>query len=169
MDSESEDRLSTYLNDHHAGSTAGLDLARRAAKNNEGNEFGEFLTRIAGEIEEDVAALENVMDLLEIDKNMLKAGIAWIGEKAARLKPNDQLVGYSPLSRLIELEGLSLGVEGKGCLWRALVRIGDPRLEGAGLHTLAQRAERQRDELEEYRLRATAKAFGVRDGAAAAR
>ena len=36
----------------------------------------------------------------------------WVAEKAGRLKLNGSLLTYSPLSRLVELEGLSLGVEG---------------------------------------------------------
>ena len=41
--------LPIYLNDHYAGSTLGVELAKRAAKNNDGNaEFGPALAS-AGE------------------------------------------------------------------------------------------------------------------------
>ena len=33
-----------------------------------------------------------------------KDGAAWVAEKLGRLKTNGQLTGYSPLSRLVELE-----------------------------------------------------------------
>ena len=66
---------------------------------------------------------------------------------SGRLKPNGQLTGYSPLSRLVELEGLSLGITGKLGLWRALLGLvpGEPRLDGAAQPS-RERALRQRDE-----------------------
>ena len=45
--------LRTYLQDHHAGSTAGLELARRAAGSNSESDYGPELSRIADEIEAD--------------------------------------------------------------------------------------------------------------------
>jgi hypothetical protein len=45
--------LAIYLNDHLAGATAGLELARRARGSNRDTELGEFLERLTGEIEED--------------------------------------------------------------------------------------------------------------------
>ena len=39
--------LEIYLQDHYAGSTGGLELAKRAAKDKEGTEFAGPLTRIA--------------------------------------------------------------------------------------------------------------------------
>ena len=62
-----------------------------------------------------------------------------------RLKPNGQLTGYSPLSRVVELEGLALGMTGKLALWKALRELVDeePRLDAAELERLRERAERQ--------------------------
>lgn len=153
------DHLTTYLNDHFAGSTGGLDLARRAAESNDGTELGTVLARVAAEIEEDRAVLRSVIDTLDAQPNPAKAAVAWAGEKAARLKPNDQMTGYSPLSRMIELEGLSLGIEGKRLLWLVLAERDDPRLEAFDFAELARRAERQRDELEPFRRAAAASAF----------
>jgi len=153
------EHLSTYLNDHFAGSTAGLDMARRAAGNNEGTELGALLERIAAEIEEDRAILQSVIDAVGAEQNPAKAAIAWAGEKAGRLKPNNQLTGYSPLSRLVELEALSLGIEGKRGLWVVLADLDDPRLATYDFPALAERAQRQRDEIEPFRRAAAAGAF----------
>jgi hypothetical protein len=57
------------------------------------------------------------------------------------LKPNGQLRGYAPLSRLLELETLLAGINGKGALWRALEQI--DAVETATLERLAGRARRQ--------------------------
>jgi hypothetical protein len=151
--------LSTYLNDHLAGSTVGVELSRRAAKNNEGTELGSFLERLAAEIGEDRDTLHTIMDRLDVKKDRVKVAAAWTGEKAGRLKPNNRLFSYSPLSRLIELEGLALGVEGKRGLWQVLAELTEPRLAEFDFEQLIERARSQRDELQQRRLAAGLEAF----------
>lgn len=144
--------LPIYLNDHLAGSTVGLELARRARGSNEGTPLGEFIATLAVEIEEDRDTLLEVMEAVGAGRDRLKVCGAWAGEKFGRLKLNGSLLSYSPLSRVVELEGLRLGVEGKACLWRMLRELADPRLSGFDFDALIARAERQRDELERHRL-----------------
>jgi hypothetical protein len=146
--------LTIYLNDHLAGSSFGLELAKRAARENAGSELGAFLADLRLEIEEDRQALEQVMDELGAGRDPVKRVGAWIAEKAGRLKLNGQLRGYSPLSRLVELEALSLGIEGKRMLWIALGASAGERLGAARLEELVARAERQRSALEPHRLAA---------------
>lgn len=146
--------LATYLNDHLAGSTVGVELARRARGSNEGTPLGDFLAELTAEIEQDRETLEEVMAAVGAGRDRLKVIGAWAGEKVGRLKPNGSLLSYSPLSRVIELEGLRLGVEGKACLWRMLAVLEDSRLAGFDFDALAARAERQRDDLERHRLEA---------------
>jgi hypothetical protein len=150
--------LSIYLNDHLAGSTVGVELAKRAASSNQGNEYGASLSELSHEIAEDRASLERLMERLDVRKDRVKTTAAWAGEKMGRLKPNAHLTSYSPLSRVIELEGLSLGVTGKLGLWRSLIAVqdDDERLDPEELRVLAERAEAQLRELEPLRLRATA-------------
>lgn len=146
--------LAIYLNDHLAGAIAGHELAKRAAGNNEGTATGKFLSRLADDIDADRRTLEGIMEAFEIKKDLLKDAAAWVAEKVGRLKLNGQLIGYSDLSRLVELEGLSLGVEGKISLWRNLRQVAEryPALQRANLQELQQRAESQRAELERFRL-----------------
>jgi hypothetical protein len=148
--------LHIYLNDHLAGATAGTELARRAAGSNEGNEFGDFLGGLADEIERDKQSLEDIMGSVGAAKSQVKQGAAWFAEKLGRLKLNGQLVGYSDLSRLIELEGLAAGVEAKVALWRSLRLLADDdqRLDGRTLNALIKRGEEQREEIERFRVRA---------------
>ncbi|MGI8749920.1 MAG: hypothetical protein ACR2J6_05115 [Thermoleophilaceae bacterium] len=160
MDSSPEGLLATYLNDHLAGSTTGEELARRTRDANDGSELGVLLGSLTAEVEEDVATLKSVMDAVGAGRDRAKMAAAWVGEKAGRLKPNDQLTGYSPLSRLIELEGLSMGIEGKRLLWVSLDQLTDPRLAAFDFGQLAERAARQRTELEPFRLAAAQTAFG---------
>ena len=153
--------LSIYLNDHLAGAIAGVELAKRAAGSNEGTEWGPFLERLSAEIEEDRQSLLSLMTSLGIKQDLLKDAAAWLGEKVGRLKLNGKLVGYSELSRLVELEGLVIGIEGKLSLWRTLQRL-DLEAGAAAvldLGDLERRAAKQQDELEDYRQRAAVTAL----------
>lgn len=161
-----KDRLSIYLNDHLAAATAGANLARRTATSNEGTSYGSGLEAVALEIEQDRAALAYVMQRLSVGQDQLKIALAWAAERAGRLKLNGRLLGYSPLSRLEEIEALSLGVEGKLALWRALSSThgSDPRLADVGLANLIDRAQSQRRRLESLRTRAADEALAQRSG-----
>ena len=156
--------LGIYLNDHLAGSTLGLELAKRARGSNEGTEYGEVLARVAKEIEEDRETLQRLMSELGIRRDRPKVTAAWIAEKVGRLKPNGRLLSYSPLSRLVELEALALGISGKLSLWEALTEVAgeDARLDPEELRGLAARAERQRKEVWQVRQRAAREAFAAR-------
>ena len=157
------DYLKIYLEDHYAGATAGLELARRAAGANRGTPYGDVLEPIAREIEEDRDALRAIMTMLGVGPDRFKVAGAWAGEKAGRLKLNGHLTGYSPQSRVVELEGLVVGVTGKRCLWAALRHIEplEPRLDREQLELLLQRADGQLDTLEEQRLKAVNEAVAA--------
>jgi hypothetical protein len=144
METDLHRHLGIYLNDHLAGSAAGVGRARSARDANQGTEFHEPLARVADEIAEDRATLEAVMDDLGIGRSKMKTTLAGLGERAGRLKPNGSLRGYSPLGRVIDLEVLVLGITGKLRLW---VLLGD-LVDGETAHdfiALARRAEEQRE------------------------
>jgi hypothetical protein len=152
----SSDLLPIYLNDHLAGATAGRNLARRAAGSNEGTELGDFLEGLAADIEADYAKLEDVMARLDVSHDQIKVRGAWLAERLGRLKPNGRLLSYSPLSRVIEIEGLTAGVRGKLCLWRtlAVAAPGEPRLADIDFTQLVARAEEQLDGLARHHVAA---------------
>jgi hypothetical protein len=147
--------LATYLNDHLMGSTVGTELARRAAGENEGSELGDFLKDLAREIEDDRETLLALLAELRVKPDQLKMAAGWTAEKLGRLKPNAQLRGYSPLSPLVELEGLLIGIEGKLAMWQALAEVAeDLGLDRARFEELGARAERQQADVERHRLAA---------------
>lgn len=152
--------LAIYLADHHAGSTAGLELAKRAARHNAGTRIGAVLDDVVHEIAADRRALERLMATLDVQPSPVKRVGAFLGERLARLKTNGRLFSFSPLSRVVELEGLALGILGKQALWDGLAGV--PALEGvAGLDLadLAGRARSQHDAVEECRRQAVELAF----------
>jgi hypothetical protein len=149
--------LSTYLRDHFAGSTGGLELARRTAQQLPERDMDE----IAAAIEADRETLRELMSRLDVNPSTLKAGMGWLGERIGRLKLNQRVFGRSPLSDVLELEGLIMGVSGKLQLWRGLALIAprDARLEQFDFEGLAQRAEDQLRRLEGLHAQATRRAL----------
>jgi hypothetical protein len=151
--------MAIYLNDHLAGATVGLELVRRAARENAGSSLGLFLGGVLlPEINEDRETLRRLMAELRIRVSAPKIAAAWTVEKIGRLKLNGAVRHYSPLSRLLELEGLAAGIDAKRALWLALAAaIGDANgIAGVDFDQLAMRAESQRIRLEEHRLAAAA-------------
>ena len=135
-----------------------------AASNRDDAVLGPPLQRISAEIEQDRATLEKVMGELEIGRDRLKPFGAWIAERIGRLKPNGQLRGYSPLSRLIELEGLYVGISGKSRLWKVLETTAAARVPGTDFAALGERADAQRTEVERLQEEAARLAFGSGSG-----
>jgi hypothetical protein len=155
--------LPIYLNDHLAGATIGVELARRAARENAGNPVGAFLSdTLLPEIAEDRETLRSLMATLGIPRSRPKTAAAWVAEKVGRLKLNGEWRRYSPLSRLLELEGLAAGIEAKQAMWISLERVRDTdaRLQEVDLRHLVERAQSQRERLEQHRLAAAATALG---------
>ncbi|ASQ92753.1 hypothetical protein [Streptomyces sp. 11-1-2] len=142
--------LGIYLNDHLAGATAGVELARRTAREHRRSPFGGELEDLAVQIMEDRAALLSVMADLGVPVRRYKIYGGWLGEKAGRLKPNGNLRRRSGLSTVVELESLRIGVEGKALLWQSLLAVTgqDARLDPDRLTELLNRARRQRAVLE---------------------
>ncbi len=156
--------LAIYLNDHLAGATGGVELARRARSSNRGTKWGKTLEGICAEIEADRTTLEDVMERLDVKRDTVKIAGAWAAEKLGRLKLNGRLRGYSPLSRLLELEMLHIGITGKLELWQALQRTLIPKLSEVDFSALIERAESQRQAVERLRLDAAAQALAGESG-----
>jgi hypothetical protein len=146
--------LETYLSDHLGGATAGVELAKKISSEYEKTTFGPFLAELTQEIEQDKGTLEELMKRLGIQRSPVKEATSWVAEKASRLKLSDTMTGGHGLKRLLEFEMLSLGIEGKASMWRALIEVSPSHVELAAtdLAGLVKRAESQRANLENHRL-----------------
>jgi hypothetical protein len=151
--------LAIHLNDHLAASTGGLELVKRAASEHDGP-LGTFLAGLRDEIAEDRKVLEELMDQLGVPAARPKLAAAWAAEKAGRLKLNGEVRGRSPLTPLVELEGLSLVIEGTRLLWLALSEVDDLPLSRERLAQLVERADAQREGVEVHRREAARRALG---------
>ncbi|MEH6821088.1 MAG: DUF892 family protein [Dietzia psychralcaliphila] len=147
--------LHTYMQDHHAGAAAGVDLFRRVAKEHDDPEIRAVLSRIGDETEEDLRNLEELMTLVGTAPSALKDLPARAAEKIGQLKPNQRFAQRSPLSNLLEVEALTIAVRGKELGFRALLDIDDPRLPRPTLEALVERALEHGGQLEKLRLTCT--------------
>lgn len=166
------DLLGIYLNDHLAGATLGTDRARSLAES-EGERdpaLADAVGPLSDEIAEDRAELLRIMRSLGVPVRRYKIVAGRLAERAGRLKANGRIVRRSPLTPMVELELLRLGVEGKAALWRTLRRLADTddRLDPVRLDGLLGRADRQLDTLEQLRLRQVDETFQPRAEALAA-
>ncbi|MEU1291129.1 hypothetical protein ABZ439_01640 [Streptomyces sp. NPDC005840] len=150
------DLLGIYLNDHLAGAAVGVGRSRFAARSHRDPPYAEPLRRLAGEIAEDRESLLGVMRALGVPPRRHKVAVSGTAERLGRLKSNGRLFRRSPLTLVIELEFLRLGVKGKELGWRTLRALAeaDSRLDERELDALIARAERQVRTLEDLRLRA---------------
>ena len=153
--------LAIYLKDHHAAGSAGARLAARLAENISPDVEGrDELARVAQEVQEDLHTLERVMLAEKVRPNATKDTLAKGLELLGRLKPNGQVTGRAPLSDVIELETLLVGITGKAALWRSLGEGGTRAI--VDLDELLGRAEAQRATVSLYRDRAASRAFARR-------
>jgi hypothetical protein len=141
-----DDRLLTsYLNDHLAGATAGRDLFRRSAKSHAGDELGGQLSDLAREVDDDRNALIETMTTLGVRRNPASVLLGVAAERLGRLKPNGFVVRRSPLSDVVELEGMRLAVAAKLAGWEMLLAVAaeDARLDRTALEDSIRRANDQ--------------------------
>jgi hypothetical protein len=159
----SDEALTAYLNDHLAGSAAGVELAEKLRDNNQGTELGRAMVALHHDISEDRDTLESLLGQLELDRHAVKEAAGWMLEKVSRLRLNPALTGSAELTRLMETEALSLGIEGKLAMWLALkeAAAANPRLAGTDYDRLIERARSQRGALEPHRLAAAAAALSA--------
>lgn len=151
--------LETYLNDHLAGATAGVDLARQIA---EGTGAGAAMARLADDIAADRDVLEALVDKLGLAQHTVKHAAAWMAEKATRLRLNRVAAGSDGMALLMSLEALSMGVDGKRDLWQTLGEVADaePTVAALDLDGLLQRAEAQHHVIEVHRRALAPSALG---------
>ena len=155
------DPLDVYLNDHLAASAAAVELVKRLRANNEGTPLAAHLEGLGRAIEADQATLAAIMERLDLAPSTTKQLAGKALETLSRLRLNERVTGSADVSRLMEIETLSLGIEGKLALWRSLDQVvtSRPELATFELAALMERAVDQRSALEPFRLEAATTAL----------
>ena len=155
------EHLSTYLNDHLAGSVAGVGILEAAIEHIKNEPDSKLLADIKRENEQDKSELEHLMAALEIGQSTFRKASGWMSEKFAEIKLRVDDPGAGELFVFEALEALSLGIEGKRSLWLVLATVSesDAKLRVLDYKTLIQRAEDQRSRVEAIRINIGLKTF----------
>lgn len=145
--------LTTYLNDHHAGSLAALEMLDHLIETLEGKTLGQFFNDLRVEIRSDQQTLENLIEKIGADESAVKKAGAWVAEKFSRAKIRVSDSADDQLGLLQALEALVLGITGKRALWTALAAAaeGVPELRVLDYAMLERRATEQSDRVEAKR------------------
>jgi hypothetical protein len=148
-----------YLDDHQSVLMAGRQLVRRMLRRPELDpQVARFLSELLGELEDDRLRVVERLAGANGSPSRLKVGAAWMAVQAGRLKLNGTIREPSPLSPLLELEGLLIVLEQSRALWRALERADPAPSDDYGAR--AERAARSAAAVEEHRLRAAEATLG---------
>lgn len=151
--------LRIYLGDHLAMMRAGASLASRMRAGPLGHEVGALLDEVGAELEDARGTVVAYLAQLGASPPRLKLAGAVVAERLGRLKLNGRVAERSPLSDLLELEGLRAVMGGAAGLWRALERAGVAAADQVSAH--AERAERLGERLEAARLATAARVLGA--------
>ena len=159
--------LTSYLNDHLAGSVAALELIEYLAKNYPDTKLETFFADLHAEISADQDVLRDLLRTFGADESTIRKAGAWLAEKVGRAKFGISENDVSGTGLLEALEGLEMGITGKQLLWRALASASEtfPALRGLDYAELERRARDQRQAVEERRLAAAREAFRAQPAA----
>lgn len=146
--------LTTYLNDHLAGSVAAIELLDHLIERAPGPEPKNLYADLRADVAEDQETLQVAIRRLRADEIGWRKAGAWLTEKLGRLKLRMDDSADGGLHELEAVEALSLGILGKLALWRALVQaVGElESLRGLDLARLERRAQDQHARAESRRL-----------------
>jgi hypothetical protein len=159
----STEPLAVYVNDHLAGSTAGLTLMDDLASRAEGTALAPKLRTLAAEVREDQQLLRETLDRLAAGERRVVQAAAWLGEKVHEKRLALAARNHPALGLLEGLESIALGLQGKLAIFRVLAELGplDPRLAGLPYGARADRTVAHHGMIEAERRAAAREAFGM--------
>jgi hypothetical protein len=145
--------LRTYLNDHLAGATAAIELLQHLTKLRPQSDEQRY-AQLRREIEEDKQVLQDILTGLGGTESPVRKAAGWLSSKLGQVKMAIDDTGGDQLRALEALEALSLGIQGKLLLWRALATVASrvPPLQTVDFGRLQQRAHEQFEQVDGERL-----------------
>ncbi len=162
----SNENLTTYLKDHHAGSVAALELVDHLIETFEGKSLEQFFKNLRKEIDADQERLEELIKKVGAKESAVRKTGAWVVEKFARMKVRVNGSEKDQMGLLDALEALLIGITGKGALWSALEAASEnvASLHGVDYARLQQRARGQCDLVDAKRLACAREVFKTERG-----
>jgi HAD superfamily hydrolase (TIGR01509 family) len=157
----SKEYLSTYLNDHLAGSYLAVEILDHLAA--ETPSLSSSLSALKAEIEEDREQLKTLMAKQHIEESRVRKAGGWIADGLTEFKLAVDDDEKGRLRRLERLEALAIGIDGKIALWRALdaAARANTELGGMDYEGLIKRGQDQRARVETLRLQAAREALAA--------
>lgn len=157
----SNDHIATYLNDHLAGSVAAIEILESLESAHDGTPDEHFYTDIRDNVEQDQQELEAIMERLGVTVSRTRKAGGWLASKLTEFKLSIDDPAGGALRVLEALEVLTVGIEGKRALWRALAASQEhfPELDAVDFDRLVERAEEQAGRVEHARLLAAMQVF----------
>ena len=157
----SNENLTTYLKDHHAGSVAALELVDHLIETFEGKSLEQFFKNLRKEIDADQERLEKLIKKVGAKESAVRKTGAWVAEKFARMKVRVNDSEKDQMGLLDALEALLIGITGKEALWNALEATSEnvASLRGVDYARLQQRAREQCDLVDTKRLECAREVF----------
>jgi len=151
------EELGLYLNDHLSGAAAGVDLIRRIS-----GELAGAADDLVADVEVDRDFLRDLVKVLDIREHAVKQAVSSFIERLGQLKMNRVVSGSERFALLLEMEAMSMGIEGKRCLWQSLEVVvpAVPEVAEIDFAALRMRAEDQQARLEVHRRAVAAAAIG---------
>jgi hypothetical protein len=148
------ENLTSYLNDHLAGSVGALELLDRLIETYHGESLGRFFQDLREDVREDQEKLQELIGKLGAEESVVRKTGAWLVEKISRAKMPLAKSSDGQMGLFLALEALTLGITGKKSLWRALAAASqvEPKLARLDYTGLERRATEQLERVETKRL-----------------
>ncbi|RYD35949.1 MAG: hypothetical protein EOP87_06390 [Verrucomicrobiaceae bacterium] len=151
-----DNELTRYVNDHLAGSSGALLLVDEIASHHDDPEARLFFAELKDKIREDRDVLDGLLKRIAEEPSALMKVAGGIAARVGGLKLMWEKVEPGKLGMFEALEMLTLGIQGKRLLWTIMREIQPwfPEWTDLNFQELELEAIRQRDEVEEWRVRA---------------
>jgi hypothetical protein len=155
------EELTSYLNDHLAGSVGALELLDRLTDTYREKPLEHFFRNLRDDIHADQEQLKELIQKLGAEESAVRKAGAWIVEKLSRAKIELSESAEGETGLFLALEALVLGITGKRSLWRALQAASKtmPQLARLDYAGLEKRAIEQCERVEARRLETARMAF----------
>ncbi|MDZ5078798.1 NAD-dependent epimerase/dehydratase family protein [Nesterenkonia sp. HG001] len=161
------DLLRQYMADHLTGATAGVERIEAMAEAYSDTPVFPELSKVAEEIRREHTFLQKLMASQDFPRPGASSALAWVGEKAARLKPYGRApLNRSPSELLLECELMSSAITAKMHGWLVLQEHAEELgMDEAVFAQLVEDAEEQLTTLREAHRHVRERAFRNRPDA----
>lgn len=115
-----KDLVELYLSDHLTGATAGMERVVRMEGDFVDTPVYKQIATVADSIRRERSLLQQIIHDLGFKQKPYRQALAWVGERAGRVKLNNRVVSRSPMTLVLEAELMRSAVIGKLGGWQTL-------------------------------------------------